>query len=209
MIILVGSQKGGSGKSTIATNIAASLAKNKKDVILVDADRQGTASNWAQDRSETTLSHLESVSKYDNIKKTLRDLDNRYEFVIVDSQGRDSTELRTGLLVADICIVPCRPSQADLDTIPVTKYLIDTAKDINENMQVFCVLTQSPTNPSITEMIEARDYLSEYPELKLLNTIISERKVYRDALASGYGVAEMDNDKAKSEIENFLNEIGL
>jgi len=54
MILLIGSQKGGCGKSTLATNIAAALSVQKKDVMLVDADRQGSSSNWFLDRSENT-----------------------------------------------------------------------------------------------------------------------------------------------------------
>jgi chromosome partitioning protein len=208
MIILVGSEKGGVGKSTLATNISAYLAKQNKDVILVDSDRQGTSSNWFQDRLETNFSKLESVSKYDNIKQTLLDLDKRYEYVIVDSQGRDSVELRTGLLVASsVCLTPVRPSQADLDTIYRMVRLISTAKEINENLKSYCVLAQAPTNPVITEIDEAKTYIGEINELSLMNTIICERKVYRDALAMGAGVMEMSNEKAAQEMTDLCEEI--
>ena len=207
MIILIGSEKGGVGKSTLATNISAYLAKQTKDVILVDSDRQGTSSNWFQDRLETDLPKLESVSKYDNIKQTLLGLDKRYEYVIVDSQGRDSVELRTGLLVAHICLTPVRPSQADLDTIYRMVRLVSTAKEINENLKSYCVLTQAPTNPVITEIDEAKAYIGEINELSLMNTIICERKVYRDALAMGAGVMEMSNEKAAQEMITLCEEI--
>lgn len=209
-IILIGAIKGGAGKSTLATNIAAMLAKNGKDVILVDADRQGTTSNWSQDRADSTAMHIESVSKFDNIKLALRDLSKRYDFVVVDSQGRDSVELRTGLLSADLCIIPCRPSQADLDTIPLIDNLVSNAREINEALRVYCVLTQSPTNPSITEIQQAREFLLEFgEEMTLLETIIFERKVYRDALAQGLGVCEMDNEKATLEMVGIFSEVGL
>lgn len=207
VIILIGSKKGGVGKSTLATNVAAFLAIHNKDVVLVDADRQSTSSNWSYDRSETDKPQLVCVQKYDNIKKTLQDLGCRYEYVIVDCQGRDSVELRTGLLAADICIVPCCPSQADLDTIDSVVDVITTAQEINENLKSYCVLTKAPTNPSITEISEARDYLADYAQIKLLETIISERKVFRDALANGFSVLEMDNDKAKEELESFMKEV--
>ena len=207
MIILCGSKKGGVGKSTLATNIAAYLAAHKKDVILVDADVQRTSSNWYADRCETNLPQVACVQKYDNIKKTLADLSKRYDYVIVDCQGRDSTELRTGLLAADIVIVPCKPSQADLDTIPIMSDMIKQAREINETLQAYCVLTMSPTNPAITEIAESREFLAVFSEMQLLDTLISERKVYRDALANGASVIEMDNDKAKLEIESLMKEI--
>lgn len=207
MIILIGSEKGGVGKSTLATNISATLAKNGKDVILVDADRQGTSANWAFDRSNTDKKQVECVRQYDNIKQTLINLDQRYGYVIVDCQGRDSKELRTGLMAADILITPCRPSQPDLDTIPIILDIFNSALDINEKLQGFCVLTQSPNNPSITEISDAKKYLENYNGIKILDTVIYDRKVYRDAISLGLSVTEMDNEKATLEIEKVILEV--
>lgn len=207
MIILIGSKKGGVGKSTLATNIAAFLAKNDKDTLLIDADIQRSSSNWFHDRSETNLAQMACVQKYDNLKSTLLDLNKRFEFVIVDCQGRDSVELRTGLLAADIFIVPCRPSQPDIDTIPLMSDMVKQAREMNESLQAYCVLTMCPTNPQITEISDSQKFIRNFAEIKLLNSLIGDRKVYRDAIASGHGVVEMDNEKASSEIESFMREI--
>jgi chromosome partitioning protein len=207
MIITIGSKKGGVGKSTLSTNIAAWLAVSGKSVVLVDADRQSTSANWAADRSETDRAYVVCVQKYDNIKNTLRDLAIHYEYVIVDCQGRDSIELRTALLACDICVVPCCPSQADLDTIDSVASVIEDVMPLNEVLRAFYVLTKASTNPAVTEIVEAQKYLSKYSQFTPINTIISERKIYRDALAEGAGVVEMDNDKAAQEINNFMKEI--
>ena len=72
MIVLIGSQKGGCGKSTTAVNICALLAKNRHDVVLVDADRQCTAANWAMDRADNKeLPTVHCVQKYENTRDTL------------------------------------------------------------------------------------------------------------------------------------------
>jgi chromosome partitioning protein len=93
MIILIGSQKGGCGKSTTAVNICAELARLGHDVVLVDADRQSTAANWISDRlSKTTVAKVHCVQKYENIRETLLDLNQRYGFVVVDAAGRDSRD---------------------------------------------------------------------------------------------------------------------
>ena len=148
MIILIGSQKGGCGKSTTAVNICATLAKNGQDVVLVDADRQCTAANWAMDRSaNSSLSVVHCVQKYENIRETLQDLDKRYEYVIVDAAGRDSRELRTGMTAAHVLLVPFRPSQPDLDTLPNLQEIITQAKDLNPELLVYGLLTMAPTNP--------------------------------------------------------------
>ena len=130
MIILIGSQKGGCGKSTTAVNICAELASLGNDVVLVDADRQCTAANWISDRlSKPNVPKVHCVQKYDNIRETLLDLNQRYGFVVVDAAGRDSRELRTGMTACHVLIVPFRPSQPDLDTLPKLREIISQAID--------------------------------------------------------------------------------
>lgn len=208
MIILIGSQKGGCGKSTTAVNIAAELANQGLDVVLVDADRQSTAANWVNDRNlNTALAKVHCVQKYDNIRESLLDLNQRYDHVIVDAAGRDSRELRTGMTAAHLLIVPFRPSQPDLDTLPAMRDIIIQAKDLNLALLVCGLLTMAPTNPIISEERDARDCLTDYPEIKLLTARIQDRKVYRDAMSEGKGVIEMDNLKAKNELKKLMQEI--
>lgn len=208
MIVLIGSQKGGCGKSTTAVNICAELASNGRDVVLVDADRQCTAANWAMDRSgNSSLPTVHCVQKYENIRETLLDLDKRYQYVIVDAAGRDSRELRTGMTAAHVLVVPFRPSQPDLDTLPKMQEIITQAKDLNPGLVVYGLLTMAPTNPVINETAEAREYLQDYPEIKLLGTILRDRKVYRDAMSEGRGVVEMDNQKATEEVQALMKEV--
>jgi len=208
MIILIGSQKGGCGKSTTTASICAALAGQGKDIVLVDADRQATAANWANDRQqEENLPPVHCIQKYDNIRPTLIDLDKRYEYVVVDAAGRDSRELRTGMTAAHILIVPFRPSQPDLDTLPYMQEVITQAQDLNPDLQVFGLLTMNPTNPSVHEEAEAREYFKEFPIIQPLATMIYDRKVYRDSMSVGRGVTEMNNPKAKAEIETLLGEI--
>jgi len=208
MILMIGSQKGGSGKSTIAVNICALLAVEGNDVILVDADRQTTAANWATTREENEkLTQVHCIQRYDNIRETLNDLNKRYDYVVVDAAGRDSKELRTGLVAADILIIPFKPSQPDLDTIPKMVELIGQAQELNEGLKVYGLITMAPSNPRINESNEAKEYLSYYPDITLLETIIRDRKVYRDAMSAGAGVSEMSNKKAKAEMQLLISEL--
>jgi chromosome partitioning protein len=208
MIILVGSQKGGCGKSTTAVNLCVELALNGADVVLVDADRQCTAARWAEDRQgHEKIAPVHCVQKYDNVREALLDLDTRYEIVVVDAAGRDSRELRTAMTAADILLVPFRPSQPDLDTLPALQEIITGAQDLNPKLRVLGVLTMASTNPAVNEADEARAYLADFPEIKALRSIIRDRKVYRDAMSDGLGVVEMDNGKARAEIQLLTAEI--
>ena len=214
MILLIGGRKGGSGKSTIAMNICAALAKAGKDVMLVDADKQASSAGWSLERSanQPNAGIIHCVQKYDETHKTLADLEKRYEYVVVDAAGRDSPELRSSMVVAHTLLIPVRPSQLDLNTIPDMQKIINDSKIINPNLRALAVLSMGPTNPIIHESNEAREFFSEFPEIKLLNTIIRDRKIYRDSISDGLGVVEIENNsdsarKAKKEITNLIEEI--
>ena len=209
MIIALTSQKGGVGKSTIATNIATALAVKGNDVILVDADRQASSATWANDRTDLhpTKPPVHMVQKFDNIKAALLDLDRRYTYVIADCVGRDSKEMRSALLAADVALIPLQCSQPDLDTLHRVGEAVSEAHDYNPKLKAFVVLSRVPTNPVIKEEDAARKVVGEYPSLHLLDARVCDRKVYRDAISSGRGVVEIEYNKGADEIGQLLDEI--
>lgn len=208
MILLVGGQKGGSGKTTLATNLACYLANIGKEIILVDADKQNSATNWVQDRLENkTLKNITSVQVADNIKSSINDLKDKYENIIIDCAGRDSKEQRTGMLIADTFIIPVKPSQYDLDTLDKISEITENAKDFNPKLKCYISLSMCPTNPIINEKQQAESFLKDFPEFKLLSAYTCERKIYRDTVSLGMGVWESENDKAKLEIKKIATEL--
>ena len=207
-ILLFGSQKGGCGKSTLAVNVAGWLVKEGKDIILVDSDPQGSAARWSQDRQEhNELKNIPHVQASGNINQTLKDLATKYDYVVVDTAGRDSRELRTGLVIADVLITPSRPSQYDLDTLPHLAEVFLQAKDLNPSLRGFLVLNMCPTNPVIKEAKDAQSYLSEFPEFLMATTLIYDRKAYRDCIAEGKTVFEWKDNKTHDEINSLMAEI--
>jgi len=205
MILLLGSQKGGCGKSTLATNIAAALA-HKSDVVLLDADTQGTSSTWADDRDSQDVPEVYSFQKFGDIGHAVKDLAGLYDHVVIDAIGRDSKELRTGLLVADVVLCPFRPSQADVDTAEHLAEVVNKAQDLNADMRILGVLALCPTNPLVKEIRDARAYLKDY-SIPVVKPVVYDRKVYRDALSEGLGVVESKNPKAKQEILDLVKVI--
>ncbi|MCJ8298742.1 MAG: AAA family ATPase [Pseudomonadales bacterium] len=213
MIILIASQKGGVGKSTLAVNLSAFLSSRGDSVCLVDADpKVGTSSQWCSYREEAENPHqVIGIQKTGNIRQTLLDLDSRYPWVICDTAGRDSKEMRSALTVAHSVLVPLKCSQPDIDTLDVMSNIVEEmiVANPNEDLKIRSVLTMGPTNPSIKEDKEAMECLKDYPTLPPYQTIVRDRKAYRDAMSKGLGVVEMANKKAKFEIESLIEELKI
>lgn len=207
MIVLVGGEKGGAGKSTLASNLAVVMESRGVDVMLLDADPQGTASKWIARRNEAGLPVIHNAQKTGEVLATAKDLSKRYELVIIDAGGRDSKELRSAMVAADMMVMPLQASIADLETLERMSEVIRMVRSINAGLAVKAVVTRAPTNPSITEVAEAREMLAEFPEIELARGIIRDRKIYRDALLEGRGVVEMDNGKAKAEVQLLADEL--
>lgn len=211
-VIMFGGQKGGSGKSTLSTNLCVALAHKNLDVILVDTDPQATSTNWVSRRNELIDSRkdiplIHSVQKTGNVHKSILDLEKRYQYVVVDAGGNDNEAQRTSMTAADLLYIPLKASQADLETLPYVCSLVDMVKSFNHSVAVFSVISMAPTNPSINEAEEARQFMGDFlDKLSIAKTFIRERKVYRDALLEGYGVLEMENLKAQEELNNFVKE---
>lgn len=206
-IILVGGEKGGSGKSTTATNLAVYLKLEGHDVMLLDADKQATSTKWVGRRNDAGYPEIHSAQKLGDIYKTAIDLGGRYGFVIIDAGGRDSRELRTGMVAADVLYIPIKASQADLETLPVVDELVSLSRGMNPGLLVRTLLCMAPTNERIKEVEDAQALLVNFPDLPLSGCIIRERKIYRDALLLGKGVVEMKNSDAKAEIQLLGQEI--
>ncbi|WP_420181232.1 AAA family ATPase [Paenarthrobacter sp. TA1.8] len=208
-VILVASQKGGTSKTTTTINIAAELSRLGHDVLIVDCDKSVQSSTtWAEDRAQDdSLPRVHAIQKTGNVREALKDLKKRYDYVIVDAPGHDSQEMRTAMTVADLMIIPVRPSQFDLDTMPGMVGLIEAAQDMNPKLKATALLTQVPTYPNATEEDEAKDYLRDYPQIPLIDAALKIRKAYRDSIPVGRGVIELSNASAKAEVQVLVKEI--
>ncbi|MFY4698687.1 cobyrinic acid ac-diamide synthase, partial [Burkholderia glumae] len=123
-----------------------------------------------------------------------------------DAGGRDSKELRTALVASQLLITPTQASQADLETLPKVNELVSLARGLNPDLKAHAVLSRAPSNPMIREVEDAKELLAEFDQLVLADSVIRDRKIYRDALLSGNGVVELSNSQAKAEIQLLVQE---
>lgn len=212
MIILIGGEKGGTGKSTLTMNLAVCRAViGKKEVLIVDADNQGTTNLWSQLRNQNDVDPLiPCIQKQGmHIHKDIISLSKKYETIIIDAGGRDSVELRSAMLVADKFITPIRPSQSDAWTLDRIEELEGQAKVINESLETLVAINLGPTNPVINEIEQTKSLLDDFPSFLLINSIVRDRISFRHALKKGLGVIEYEpvDKKAVHEITTLYKEV--
>jgi chromosome partitioning protein len=209
MILLIGGEKGGTGKSTISTNIAVTLANRGCEIIIVDCDPQGTSTAWLTRRNKfcSNLPKVFSVQKTGDTYDTIKDLSTRYQHVIIDAGGRDSEELRTAMVACEKMYIPLKASQPDLDTTKHMTQLIKLAKSLSHKLDAYIIISMASTHYNLNEDQEAIHLLETSKSIKVSDVIIHERKVYRDAIADGKGVTEYNNLKATTEINLLMGEV--
>jgi chromosome partitioning protein len=210
MIILIGGEKGGAGKSTIACNLAVFLASQEQDVLLLDADPQKTSATWVYRRnliSDQNLPKIHCAEKTGDIYNTALDLSKRYKFVIIDSGGRDSKELRSALIACDVFYTPIKPSQIDIDTLGKMNELVENALTLNKNLKSVAMITHSPTNPNMDDKKETEEILKKMPNFASSNIAITYRSSYWRTMGRGLSVLEYTDDKAKNEILSLGAEV--
>ena len=216
-VIVVGNEKGGVGKTTIAANIAAMAAAAGHDVLLVDADpHQQSAAKWAARRAEA---HPEAVAVRcvsvtgRGVQRQLEDLASRYAVVVVDTGAEDSPELRAAALVADVLVVPLQADNLDLWTLPTMETLYDRAKALNPKLRVVMVVNRIPYQLADTAPADVaawmRDNVPALPCKRLVGLV--GRTAYGRATGEGLGVAEMPRRdlKAVSELAKLGEELKL
>ena len=118
MLVVVAAEKGGTGKSTLAVHLAGWGVRAGRDVMLVDADRQGTASIWVEARADLEREVPSVVQQFGRgLRRNVRDLSRRYDEVVVDMGSGDAQGIEALMRVADLIIVPVQPNGWDVWTV--------------------------------------------------------------------------------------------
>jgi chromosome partitioning protein len=211
MIILFGGEKGGSGKSTLAVSFAAMRAGEGRDVLLIDADKQQSATKWNAIREgEGITPMITCVSLFgDTLASQVRAMAPKYDDIVIDTRGSDAAELRSAMLVAHTIVTPAQTSQFDLFTFGTMDRLVEQARGFNPDLRALAVVNRAPTNANSSDVADMREALASLQQYTLLGVVISERKAFRLTARDGMAVTEFPkvDPKAVSEIRALAAEV--
>lgn len=201
MIIVIGGIKGGSGKSTLATNLTVIRALEGKRVLMVDADEQRSASDWAEHRENlgittpwTTVQLLGAT-----VRSQLLKMAKDYDDVIVDTGGRDTTSQRSALTVADLFLAPFQPRSLDVWTAGKVVSLVEEIRAVNPKLKAYAVINRADAQGVDNQ--DAADILKESDGITYLPASIGQRKAFANAAAEGLGIIELKTQDKKAIAE--------
>ena len=203
MVISFVNQKGGVGKTTTAINLAVSLKKKNYNLVFIDADPQGSATQWHSiegNKSLEIMHHPSPVQPYD-----IKELSNQYDYVVIDAPPAIDDITKAILAVTDLAIVPLSPSALDFWSCKGTIKMIDEIRPLNPEIKVKLLINRKIPGTRIGR--EARKTVQSF-HMKVFDTELCQRVAFIDAMTSGVSVMQYaPHSKAAGEIERLCEEI--
>jgi chromosome partitioning protein len=209
MIITVGNTKGGVGKTTLALNLAIARALAGRDVWLIDGDRQGTAQMAISIRADAGCSPGIACATYSDgptLRSQVQQQVSKFDDIIIDAGGRDSTALRAALVLSDVLLVPFNPRSFDVWALNDIAALVDDVRSVRDGLRAVAILNCADPGESSTDNAEAAAAVADVPQFEYLNTPIRRRKSFANAAGQGLSVLELKpiDKKAKEELKALV-----
>ncbi|POR46727.1 plasmid segregation oscillating ATPase ParF [Paraburkholderia eburnea] len=188
--VVVGSSKGGTGKSTTSLQFSIGLAREGARVWHVDGDRQQTSVTAITLRAESGRPTIAASAYADGRTLRTQVLQQRdaYDYVVIDAGGRDSSALRAALTVCDAVAIPCLPRTFDVWAMQDMMQLVDEARAVRE-LTAYAFLNAADAGGADNR--DAAAALAEFPQVELLPFRLGRRKAFANACGAGLHVEEM------------------
>jgi chromosome partitioning protein len=200
-VVAVVMQKGGSGKTTLAANIAVAAARAGHATVLLDADPQASAARLLGERESPVVQDC----GYGALERAVRAAErNGAELCVIDTPPQIEQALLAAAKLADLTLTPVRPTALDLQALETTATALRLA-----GVRPIVVVSQAPTSANSPVVAQARGVIEGFG-LQLARTVVHERIAYQHALTLGQGVLEYEpGGKAAAEMRSLCGELGL
>ena len=204
MIYAFLNQKGGVGKTTLAVHVASRIAMQGQKVLLVDADPQGSAMDWAESRTESSLFPVIGLATKNLHKEIQAHLPN-YDAIVIDGPPRVNELARAAIMAADLVLIPVQPSPYDVWAAREITELLKEASVFKENQKSAFVINRKIVNTAIGR--DVAEALAGF-ELSVLAQAVCQRVGFAESAAQGKTVLELEPESTASrEICALVNEI--
>lgn len=202
-VISVLNPKGGSGKTTLTTNLAQALHLRGDRVLIVDSDPQGSARDWHA-ASEANPLPLVSLDRANNIK-TISGMTGNYDHIVLDGAAKLEDIIAAAIRVSDFILIPVQPSPYDIWAASDLVEFIKARQEVTDGTpQAAFVITRHIEGTRLGD--DVRRALDEYG-LPVLLAAITQRQIYPQTASEGRTVFEGDNAKARDEINALADEL--
>lgn len=203
-VIAVASKKGGSGKTTISTNLADALDLLGERVLLLDADPQRSALAWSDNAPPDLRPAVIGVTTGLSAPRQVPHWRTLYDWIVIDCPPRHGEVFSAALQVADLVVIPTRPSPLDLSALPSSLDELQAAR-ASRNVKACALINARPTRSAYAD---AAPEVIRAGGLDVFATHIGHRTDFLDAFAAGIGVCRgAPKSKAAAEILALLDEI--
>lgn len=203
IVVAILNQKGGSGKTTIATNLAYSLKRNDQKVLLVDADQQGSARDW----NEANSGELLPVVGLDRetLPKDLQAISGGYDWIVIDGAPQIAKLSAAAVRASDVVLIPVQPSPYDIWACADLVDLIAARQEATGGMpKAAFVISRSIKNTRLSG--EVAEALKDYG-LPVFEAVTTQRVAYPTSASRGATVYDEPSDEASKEIEAIKAEL--
>ena len=195
------SQKGGSGKTVIATNLARSLQLRDHEVILVDTDKQGSARDWAATSDKIEPPHTVGVDR-PRVHQELPKV-RGYDYAVVDGAGKVERMSTSVIKASDLILIPVQPAGVDLWALGELVDLIVARQEATGSPQAAFVISRAVVGANLSTGAEEALSGLEFPLVGRTH----QRVAYAKAITRGASVLDLNDEKAKGEIESLTDEV--
>ena len=203
-IIAVLNEKGGTGKSTIAANLATALHRQGKRVVLVDADPQGTARDWrAASPKGLDLPPVVGIDRAATLSNSLKSLSA--DFAVIDAPAKAGDMAASIVSASHLALIVIQPSGADVWASAAAVRLIQAKRSIGGYVDAAFLVNRATAGTKLSKLIKAGDW-NEYG-LDQMEAMVGNRIVFAQAMTDGLSVFDLPDLSARAEIEAVITEL--